>query len=210
MEPAVREHLEEAMLRELGEKGREGLSPERALSEAGVSEAEFVAEYGSVDACLDAAYERLTIQLEAAVRVGCTTGGQVLALHETDWPTRVRGGLEAILTELADRPAAARALTRGYPSLGPSQQARYQNFVESFAARLQVRREMGGVDGELPAEVDSLAIGAAEAIVFEEIATGRTEELPGMVASILFSILVPFLGPAAAAAEMKKAQQPRK
>jgi AcrR family transcriptional regulator len=209
MDPAVREHLEEAMLRELDEKGHQGISLASVLGEAGVSRAEFTTEYGDIEACLDAAYERLTIQLDAAARVGCATGGQVLALREAEWPTRVRGGLEAILSELADRPASARALTRAYPSLGPSRQARYEEFVESFVAQLRVRREMGGVDGELPAEVDALAIGAAEAIVFAEISSGRTEELPKMVPSILFSILVPFLGPVAAAAEMEKAQ-PRK
>ena len=52
-------------------------------------------------------------------------------------------------------------------------------------------------------------MGAAEAIVFEEIAAGRTEALPGLGASILFSLLVPFLGPAGAAAEIEKSQDPR-
>jgi AcrR family transcriptional regulator len=210
MEPAVRERLEETMLGELGEKGREGLSLATVLSEVGVSEGEFAGEYGGIEACLDAAYERLTMQLDAAGRVGCATGGQMLPLRETEWPTRVRGGLEAILSELADRPALARALTRAYPSLGPSRQARYQEFVGSFASQLRVRREMGGIDGELPENVDSLAVGAAEAIIFEEISSGRTEQLPAMGSSILFSILVPFLGPIAAAAEMEKAQEPRK
>jgi AcrR family transcriptional regulator len=210
MEPAVRERLEEAMLRELGERGREGLSVETALGEAGVSAEEFLAEYGDVDACVDGAYERLTIQLDAAMRVACATGGAVLALTEPGWTTRVRAGLEATLAELADRPAIAKALTRAYPSLGPSQQARYQAFVERFAGQLRVRREMGGVDGELPESVDSLAVGAAEAIIFEEIVSGRAEQLPAMGPSILFSVLVPFLGASGASEEMQKAQQPRK
>jgi AcrR family transcriptional regulator len=207
MQPAVRERLEETMLGELGEKGREGLSLSTVLSEAGVSEAEFAAEYGGIDACLDAAYERLATSLDAAARTGCATGEQAPALRETDWTTRVRAGLEAILTELTDRPAQARALTRTYPSLGPPQQARYQALVESFAAQLRACRETGGIDGgDLPDSVDSLAVGAAEAIVFEEIASGRTEELPRMGPAILFSVLVPFLGPVAATAEMEKAQ----
>jgi hypothetical protein len=121
----------------------------------------------------------------------------------------VRAAVEALLAELADRPTLARVLTRGYPSLGPAQQERYQSFVERLGTELQVRREMGGVDGDLPDEVDSLAVGAAEAIVFEEIAAGRTEELPGLGAAILFSVLVPFLGAAGAAEEIGKSQHPR-
>jgi AcrR family transcriptional regulator len=210
MEPAVREQLDEAMLRELVKKGREGIALSDVLGDTGISETDFTAEYADVDACLDAAYERLTIRVDAAVKVGCATGGQVRLPGDPDWTIRVRTGLEAILAELADRPTSAAALIRAYPSLGPAQQARYQAFIESFAAQLRVRRETGGVDGELPAAVDSLAIGAAEAIVFEEISAGRTESLPSMGPSILFSVLVPFLGPGAAAAEMEKAEESRK
>jgi AcrR family transcriptional regulator len=209
MEPAARERLLEAVLIELDSKGREAMSVAEVLRAVGVEEADFAAEYPDLDACLDDAYERLTSQLDAAVRVGCATGGDCYGVTKPEWPQRVRAGLEALLSELASSPGVAGALTSAYPSIGPAQQARYQAFVESFARDLRVRREMGGVVGELPGEVDSLAVGAAEAILFEEIAAGRTEALPGMTPAILFSVLVPFLGPGGASAEMEKAQQRR-
>jgi AcrR family transcriptional regulator len=205
MEPLVRERLLEAALTQLAREGREAMSTEALLAAAEVSEADFAADYRDLDACLDDAYERLTIQLDAAVQVGCSTGGGLPVRREIPWPERVRGGLEALLAELADRPEVAATLTGGYPALGPARQARYQGFLERLVAALRVRRETAGVDGDLPGEVDSLAIGAAEAIVFEEIAQGRTRELPAMVPSILFSLLVPFLGPAGAAEEMQRA-----
>ena len=208
MEPAVRERLLETVLVELDDKGREAMSVAEVLRSADVAEAEFAAEYADLDTCLDAAYERLTIQLDAAVQVGCATGGDYFGVTKPEWPQRVRAAIEALLAELP-QPPTAQALTRAYPSLGPAQQARYQGFVERFTAALRLRREMAGLDGELPGEVDALAVGAAEAIVFEEIAAGRAEALPGMTPSILFSVLVPFLGPGAASAEMEKAQQPR-
>jgi AcrR family transcriptional regulator len=209
MEPLVRERLQEAALTQLGREGREGMSTEALLVAAGVSEADFAGAYADLDACLDDAYERLTMQLDVAVQVGCATGGGLPMDAEIFWPERVRGGLEALLAELAARPELASTLTRRYPALGPARQARYQRFVESFVSALRVRRAVGGVDGGLPGEVDSLAVGAAEAIVFEEIAAGRTVELPGMMPSILFSLLVPYLGAAGAAEEMRKAGQPR-
>jgi hypothetical protein len=49
-----------------------------------------------------------------------------------------------------------------------------------------------------------LATGAAEAIIFEEVESGRAESLPAMLPSLVFSLLVPFLGPAHATAEMEK------
>ncbi len=176
------------------------------LGAADVTEADFAAEYADLDACLADAYERLTARLDAAVRAGCSIGVNWLVAAEIEWPVRVRGGLEALLAELADNPKLARALTRAYPALGPAQQARYQAFVESFAPQFRAGRELAGVEAELPDEVEMLAVGAAEAIVFEEIAAGRTEQLPTMGSSILFSILVPFLGPGAAA-EAERAQE---
>ena len=52
-----------------------------------------------------------------------------------------------------------------------------------------------------------LAVGAAEAIVFEEIEAGRAAQLPALAPAILFSLLVPFLGPEAASAEMQRASE---
>ena len=207
MEQAVREELEEAMLRELGEKGRAGLSPTEVLAEVGVSAEEFAETYGDLDGCLDAAYEHMTLRLDAAVRLGCAAGGQFHSSGAADWRARVWAGLESILVELADRPAEAQALTRAYPALGPAQQARYQAFIERLTWQLRTSRETGGIDGGLPDSVDTLAVGAAEAIIFDEISAGRTEGLAGMGGAILFSILVPYLGSAGAAAEMEKVRQ---
>lgn len=39
-----------------------------------------------------------------------------------------------------------------------------------------------------------LAIGAAEAIICEEIQAGRTAQLPAMAPTILVALLAPFLG----------------
>jgi AcrR family transcriptional regulator len=204
MEPAVREQLLETMLGELGEKGRDGISLEAVLSKAGVSAEEFAAEYPALDASLDAAYEQLTTRISKAVRVGCAIvwplGGH------PQWPDHVRGGLETLLAELAADPLCTQTLIRIYPSLGNAAQARYQGFVDGFAPLLTLGRDFSGVAEELPDSVEMLAVGAAEAIVFEEVASDRTAELPSLLPSILFSVLVPFLGPVAAAAEMEKAQ----
>jgi AcrR family transcriptional regulator len=205
MEPAVREHLLETMLDELGEKGRDGFPLRAVLGALGITDDEFATEFGDIDTCLDAAYEHLTARIEKAVRLGCAgvwpLGG------EPRWPDRVRAGLELLLAELAEDPLRAHTLIRSYPALGNHAQARYQAFVEGFAPLLTSGREFSGVADGLPDSIEMLAVGAAEAILFEEVASARTVELPALMPSILFSVLVPFLGPAAAAAEMEKAQR---
>lgn len=206
MDPAVRERLLEVVLARLGSEGRAAMSLEGVLAAAGVGEAEFRAEYPDLDACLADAYEWLTIQLDRAVEVGCATGGGRMVDRVAGWQARVRGGLGALLAELAADPGMARVLTSTYPSLGPAERMRYEAFVASFAARLRLCREVAAGDRGLPAEVDTLAVGAAEAIVVEEIRTGRAAGLVTMGPEILFSVLVPLIGAEAAVEEMERAR----
>jgi AcrR family transcriptional regulator len=196
-----RERLLDAMLEEMVEKGPDGAEVEVALRRAGLEGEQWLAEFVDKDACLCAAYTQLTERLACKTGEGCSRG--------ENWPQRVRCGLEALLEELADAPAVAQLLIRAFPAIGPAARARYQAFVESFAPLLAGGRELTGTGAgaELPREVEMLAVGAAEAIVFEEVEAGRAGQLPGLAPAILFSVLVPFLGPEAASAEMQKASE---
>jgi len=196
-----RERLLDAMLEEMVESGPEGAEVEAALQRAGLDGEQWLAEFVDKDACLFAAYEQLTERLARKTGEGCGLG--------EDWPQRVRRGLEALLEELARAPAVAQLLIATFPAIGPAARARYQEFVESFAPLLGGGRELAGTGAgaELPREVEMLAVGAAEAIVFEEIEAGRAAQLNALGPAILFSVLVPFLGPEAASAEMQKASE---
>jgi AcrR family transcriptional regulator len=190
-----RARLLEAMLEELVEKGYGEAEFEGALARAHLGAAEWSSVFADKDACLVAAFEQLTEQLRSAIVEGCASG--------RDWPGRVAGGLRALLGRLARRAAMAEALARTFPSIGPAAQARYHAFVESLAPLLAEGREASGMAAELPGEVEMLAVGAAEAIVFEQIQGGRAAQLGELGPEILFSVLVPFLGPTAASAAME-------
>jgi AcrR family transcriptional regulator len=190
-----RTRLLEAMLEELVEKGYPAVEVEAAVRRAHLRGAEWSVVFPDKDECLVAAFDQLTEQLRTAIVEGCLAG--------TDWPGRVAGGLRALLVRLASRAELAEALARSFPSIGPGAQARYQAFVESLAPLLAEGREASGVGAELPGEVELLAVGAAEAIVFEQIGAGATAELGRLVPEILFSVLVPFLGAGAASAAME-------
>jgi hypothetical protein len=107
-----------------------------------------------------------------------------------------------LLAQLSERAAMAEALARTFPSIGPSALTRYHGFVESLGPLLSGGREFAELGEELPVEVELLAVGAAEAIVFEQIQLGRTATLAEMAPEILFSVLVPFTGPKMAAEAM--------
>jgi AcrR family transcriptional regulator len=197
VESGQRERLLEAVLVELAERGYTDLSLPRALAEAGVSEAEFEAEFGDQDGCLFAAYEGLSETVVERAIGSCA--------EEAPWPERVRAGLAAVLEELAAAPQMARVLTRSFPGIRPATYERYVDLVSRFVPAMREGREYSGIEEELPNEVELLAVGAAEAIIFGEVDAGRAERLPGLLPEILFSVLVPFIGPERAAEEMRSA-----
>lgn len=180
-----RTRLLEAMLEELVEKGYPALEVEAAIHRADLVGGEWAARFPDKDSCLLEAFEELTAQLRVVIAAGCRAG--------TTWPERVAGGLRVLLDELTRRSTMAEALARTFPSIGSAAVVRYQAFLESLAPLLTPGRECAGV--ELPASVELLAVGAAEAIVMERIQAGRAETLSALAPEILFSILVPFLGP---------------
>ncbi len=203
MDDVARERLLDALMIELAEKGYRSMALADALRPCGVSMPAFAAEFGDKDGGLFAAYEQLTERLRQRTAEACAE-----ATGEA-WPQRVRWGLQALLEELARDPRLAKALIHTFPSIDPAARLRYQDFLGDLAPLLREGREYAELGGELPVEVEMLAVGAAEAILFEEIEAGRAASLPSLCPSVLFSVLVPFLGPEAASKEMETARQPR-
>jgi hypothetical protein len=50
-----------------------------------------------------------------------------------------------------------------------------------------------------------MAMGGAEAIIFDEVVSGRASKLPEILPDIVFAVLVPFIGPEDAAVSMHAA-----
>jgi AcrR family transcriptional regulator len=197
MDAQQRDTLLRAMLEELVGKGYGDASVETACRAAGVSAAEFEAEFSGKDDCLFAAYDRLTERVVTRASADCDSADP--------WPARVRVGLERLLQGVADHPDMAEVLTRSFPGIRPAAYERYVTLLSRFVPFMREGREYSGVAEDLPGEVELLAVGAAEAIIFSEVDAGRAERLPQMLPEILFSVLVPFMGPDRAADEMRSA-----
>jgi AcrR family transcriptional regulator len=197
MKPSRREALLGAMLEELGRHGYWEMSVTRARSSVGVSREEFEADFNDKEECLFAAYDLLIEQTLKKTCAGCD-GTEA-------WPERIRIGLERVLDELAARPEVARAMLRSFPEIGPPAYQRYLALLSRFIPFVREGRKYPGAFEGLPPEVELLALGAAKAIIFREVEEGRTERLPRLLPEILFSILVPFLGPDRAVEEMHAA-----
>jgi AcrR family transcriptional regulator len=194
-----RERLFDAMLLELAERGYEEMVVTDALVRSGISETEFDAAFADKDACLFAAYEQLTGRLIERATERCDS--------DEDWPDRVQQGVEALLSELAASPQMALVVVRSFPAIRPEAHRLYMDFLEAFAPFFRGGRGFSDIPEDLPAEVEMLAIGAAEAIIFDEIMAGRAGGLADMMPAVLFSVLVPFLGPREASNTWQKAKK---
>jgi AcrR family transcriptional regulator len=197
MDAQKREALLRAMLKELVTRGYGDASVRRAQEAAGVTPTDFEAEFAGKDECLFAAYDCLTEVVVERASADCD--------RADPWPDRVRIGLDSLLQAIAAYPEMARALTRSFPGIRPAAYERYVSLLSRFVPVMREGRGYSGVEEELPGEVELLAVGAAEAIIFGEVDAGRAERLPEMLPEILFSVLVPFMGPERAADEMRSA-----
>jgi AcrR family transcriptional regulator len=187
-----------AMLMELGEKGYGDASLAGAAQAAGIRQDAVEAEFGDKDDCLFAAYDLLCEEVMARTSaVSCSP--------EASWPERIRSGLSVLLREIAAYPMLAQVATRSFPAIRPAAYERYVELVGRFMPYFEEGRDYSGLGEKLPDEVELLAVGAAEALIFSEVDAGRANRLPGMMPEILFSVLVPFIGPDRASDEMQSA-----
>ena len=192
-----RDRLLWSMVRVIAEKGYDSVTVGDVVARAGVSRTTFYDEFENKDECLFAAYDRVIDELVAFVADAFDSG--------RDWPERVSDALDALLRALAAEPDVAQMAVVEFPAAGPHAHRRYHDAVERFRPFLEEGRDFSERDGELPAGVQLMAVGGAEAIIFDEVVGGRVSRLPAMLPEIVFAVLVPYLGPEEAATAMHAA-----
>lgn len=198
MAPSQRERLLLAMAEEVVEQGYATTSVANVAGRAQVSRRTFYEEFdGKEEALFEACDSMLDRLFDRAGR----------AFSPGDpWPTKVRLGLAVVLEEMAAHPGAARLITVELPAAGPAGHQRYRVSTARFVPCFREGREYGGRDGELPRDAELMAVGGAEAIIFDEVVAGRASGLPALLPDILFTLLVPYLGPERAVEQMRRAQ----
>lgn len=182
------------------EKGLEGATIREVADRAGTSPTAFRTHFHVKEACLievcDLAGERLAATVTAAYdRVG-------------SWPEQVRAGLAAFLDSAAGNPELTRTLMLEVPRMGAAGQRSYRRAFGLFLPLLEPGRRYCESAEALPPNVGLLALAGAEAIVVNEVASGRVHHLDQVAPEILFALLVPYLGPKAVAAEIRQLPAP--
>ncbi len=165
--------------------------------EAGISRTTFYELFADKEACFLAAYD-------GAVDV---LARRVVAAYESEqrWPQQARAGLEALLETLASEPDLARLALVNIGAAGPAAQRRYRVAVQRLTPLFEEGRDFAPVGRRLPANTSRMAAGGVTGLISDELVAGHAEQLPELLPDLLFATLVPYIGPTAAAAEMRKA-----
>jgi AcrR family transcriptional regulator len=175
-----------AMVRVVGRKGYDATSVADVIEEAGTSRTTFYKHFDDKHDCFLAAYERMVEQVFDTIVAECD--------GERPWISRVRKGLETLIQIFSLEPELARTAVVEVAAAGADARKLHWDAVNRFKGYLEAGREVEP-DKELPG------------LIFDELVAGRTEQLPELMPDLLFAMLVPYLGPAAAADEMRRAAQ---
>jgi AcrR family transcriptional regulator len=191
-----RQLILEAMVCVVGRQGYKTTSVANVIEEAGTSRTTFYKHFEDKHDCFLAAYEMLVERVFDTVVSNCD-GSQ-------PWLDRVREGLATIVELFAAEPEMARTAVVEVAAAGADARRLHWNAVSRFTEFLAGGEELA--DGrELPENIALMAAGAVSGLIFDELLTGRADRLPRLLPDLVFALLVPYIGPSAAAAEMRKA-----
>lgn len=184
-----------AMIRVVGSKGYKETSVADVIEETPTSRTTFYKYFEDKHDCFLAAYDMLVEQVFAEVVANCD-GNQ-------SWLERVETGLSTIVKLFALDPILARTAVVEVAAAGADARQRHWNAVSRFTAYLEDGRELAG-GHELPENISLMSAGAVSGLIFDELLAGRGAQLQAMLPDLLFAMLVPYIGPRAAAEEMRR------
>jgi AcrR family transcriptional regulator len=184
-----------AMIRVVGRKGYRDTAVADVIEEAGTSRTTFYKHFDDKHDCFLAAYEMLVEQVFNEVVANCD--------GEATWVARMTDGLTTIVARFAVDPALARTAVVEVAAAGADARRLHWNAIARFTEYLDAGRELA--EGkELPANISLMSAGAVSGLIFDELLAGRADQLPSRLPDLLFAMLVPYVGPQVAAAEMRR------
>ena len=155
---------------------------------ASVSKSDFYKHFESKDDCFFAAYEAAVERIRKEVVDACS------AHDRSDWSSRVKDGIAALLTLLARDPALASiSLVEGLRA-GRGVYDRYQAAVESFVPPLRDGAPQTPDGDPPPAATDEAVVGGIASLLGRRVLAGEVEQLDELLPDVLEFALTPYLG----------------
>lgn len=172
------------------------MTVEDIIVAAGVSRRTFYEQFDNKESAFLAAYDevvaRLLTRVEEAVRA------------ENSLVERVRAGIDAFLDFVASDPAVARVCIVEVLAAGPEAVSRRRKAMRSFAEVMERTASVPDGPRVAPALTAETLVGGLYEVVYTRVLRGESRELPGLLPDLVYSALLPYLGPEAAARERRR------
>jgi AcrR family transcriptional regulator len=185
-----RDRLIDAMARTVAAKGYAGASLGDVCAAAGVSTRAFYQHFADKEACFLAAFDLGVTLLQGAV-----AGAYGRA---APWPERMHRGLGTLLRILAAEPAFAALAVVEVLAAGPRARARRRLLLDAYTVFFADAPRPPDLP-EVPRGVVGAVIAGVYGVIYDFVSSGRVAELPDQLPHLTYLVVVPFLGPAAAA-----------
>ncbi len=190
------------MVRVSAARGYAATSVTEVIATAGIDEATFGRHFHGKEDCFVAAYQAISDVLVAR------TAAAYEGAAGRPWAERIAVGLLALVKLLAEEADVARLAVVDVTAIPGEARLHYGQALDRFVPFLAEGREASALAGELPAETERFAIGAAASLIFDEFRAGRGAELESILPELVFAVTMPYLGVAAAETEMRKVSKP--
>ena len=161
------------------------------VKRAGIARNTFYENFGSKEECfLEAQQYAMSAALERVV----AAAGEI-----DDWPRRVRAGLAAFLTYVAEEPALARTCMVEALSAGTASVRYYEESQPACVSLFKLGRDVSPRGDDLPDTLEEALIGGVFWIIYQRLTSPRADEIVELLPSLTEFILSPYLGPEKAA-----------
>ncbi|HTA96459.1 MAG TPA: TetR family transcriptional regulator [Solirubrobacteraceae bacterium] len=189
-----RARLVAAMVEVCGERGASRVGVAHVVARAGVSRRTFYELFEDCESCLLSA-------LEEVIDLART---RVLEAHDAalPWQAQVRASLIALLQHLEDEPARGHFLIVGSQAAGREAEKLRAGVVEEIVTAVDSGRGEAERASVLPGLTAEAAVGGALFVLQQKMSEARAPALLGLVNPLMSIIVLPYLGGAAAGAEL--------
>jgi len=176
----------------VAKRGYPNTTVEHIVKRASVSRATFYEHFENREDCLLATVDAVVSEIGRQV--------EEAAAAETEWPSQIRASLTALLEYVVANPSFARTAIVESMTAGPVAVERYEKLLDIFLPGLALGRSSEGATAGLPATLEDSIIGGIVWMLHQRLLRNETDEIPGLLPTMLEFALSPYLGEKQAAA----------
>ena len=190
-----RERLLAAMFKSVTEIGYRALTVQNVLSRAGISRPTFYEQFEDKEDCFLAAFDTGAKQLRERVEVAVSDASG------SGWRDRMRAGLAALLSFVAEEPEMARTVIVEARASSPAGLLRRDELLDNFATCIDslVREELP----EPPSAIAAAGVvGGIESVLYARLRKGDVEDLDSLLPSLMYFAVLAYVGQSAAREEL--------